>query len=181
MKESSTKLPVNKPQESAEHAPMGAPYWHPIETLRHEMDRLFDDFNRSAGMPSVRRPIFNLQPFWRRDHEWSAEPAVDFAETDKSYEITAELPGLDEKDIEVKLANGGLSIRGEKQEEKEEQHKDYYVHERRFGSFERYFRMPDGVDRNKIEASFQKGVLTVTLPKTQEARKAEKKIEVKAG
>ncbi|MGC2944367.1 Hsp20/alpha crystallin family protein [Burkholderia ambifaria] len=77
--------------------------------------------------------------------------------------------------------HGGLSIRGEKQEEKEEQHKDYYVHERRFGSFGRYFRMPDGVDRNKIEASFQKGVLTVTLPKTQEARKAGKKIEVKAG
>jgi HSP20 family protein len=77
--------------------------------------------------------------------------------------------------------HGGLSIRGEKQEEKEEQHKGYYVHERRFGSFGRYFRMPDGVDRNKIEASFQKGVLTVTLPKTQEARKAGKKIEVKAG
>ncbi|AOL04216.1 MULTISPECIES: Hsp20/alpha crystallin family protein [Burkholderia] len=179
MKESSTKLPVKKPQESSEHSLM-APYWHPIESLRREMDRLFDDFNRSTGVPSARQPIFNLQPFWRRDHEWSAEPAVDFAETDKSYEITADLPGMDEKDIEVKLANGGLSIRGEKQQEKEEQHKDYYVHERRFGSFERYFHMPDGVDRSKVEASFQKGVLRVTLPKTPEACKAEKKIEVKA-
>ncbi|MPV71742.1 Hsp20/alpha crystallin family protein [Burkholderia sp. BE17] len=180
MKESSTKLPVKQPQESAERSLM-APYWHPIETLRHEMDRLFDEFNRGAGVPSARHSILDLEPFWRREREWTAEPAVDFAETDKSYEITAELPGLSEKDIEVKLANGGLSIRGEKHEEKEEQHKDYYVHERRFGSFERYFRMPDGVDRNKIEASFQKGVLTVTLPKTPEARKAEKKIEVKAG
>ncbi|MBY4866556.1 MULTISPECIES: Hsp20/alpha crystallin family protein [Burkholderia] len=179
MNESSTKLPVKKPQESAERSPM-APYWHPVEALRHEMDRLIDDFNRRAGVPSARHSFFERQPFWRREREWAAEPAVDFAETDKSYEITAELPGLSEKDIEVKLSNGGLSIRGEKQEEKEEQNKDYYVHERRFGSFERYFRMPDGVDRNKIEASFEKGVLTVTLPKTSEARKAEKKIEVKA-
>ncbi|AWV05434.1 Hsp20/alpha crystallin family protein (plasmid) [Burkholderia sp. JP2-270] len=178
MNDSSTKLPVKKPEESAERSLM-APYWHPIEALRHEMDRLFDDFNRRAGMASARHSVFGLEPFRHRDRELVAEPAVDFAETDKSYEITAELPGLNEKDIEVKLANGGLSIRGEKQEEKEEQHKDYYVHERRFGSFERNFQMPDGVDRNKIEASFQKGVLTVTLPKTLEARKAEKKIEVR--
>ena len=91
----------------------------------------------------------------------------------------AELPGMDEKNIEVKVVNGNLTIKGEKQEEKEEK-KDYYLHERHFGSFERSFEVPDGVDADKIEASFKKGVLTVTLPKKPEAQKPEKKIEVKS-
>ncbi|WP_232232482.1 Hsp20/alpha crystallin family protein [Cupriavidus sp. amp6] len=86
---------------------------------------------------------------------------------------------MDEKDIEVKLANGGLTIKGEKREEKEEKEKDYYLRERCFGSFERYFQLPDGVDADKIEARFNKGVLTITLPKTVEAQSAAKKIPVK--
>ncbi len=111
----------------------------------------------------------------------AAVPAVDVTETDKAYEIAAELPGMDEKNIEVKLADGTLTIKGEKQEEKEEKKKDYYLQERSFGSFQRTFQVPDGVDTDKIEATFKKGVLTVTLPKTAEAQKAEKKIAVKAG
>ena len=80
----------------------------------------------------------------------------------------------------MKLANGGLTIKGEKAEEKEEKTRDYYLHERRFGSFERSFRVPQGVDQDKIEASFRKGVLTVMLSKTAKAQKTEKKIAVKA-
>jgi len=80
----------------------------------------------------------------------------------------------------VKLANGVLTIKGEKQDEKEEKKKDYYMRERSFGSFERTFQAPDGVDTDRIEASFKKSVLTVTLPKSAEAQKAEKKIAVKA-
>ena len=110
----------------------------------------------------------------------SAVPAVDVSETDKAYEITAELPGMDEKNVEVKLANDVLTIKGEKQDEKEEKRKDYYMRERSFGSFQRSFQVPDGVDADKIEANFKKGVLTVTLPKSTEAQKAEKKIAVKA-
>ena len=110
---------------------------------------------------------------------WPAAPAVDFTDTEKAYEVTAELPGIDEKDIEVKVANGILSIKGEKQEEKEEKKKDYYLRERNFGSFERSFQVPDSVDTDKIEASFKKGVLTVTLPKKPEAQAAAKKIDVK--
>jgi HSP20 family protein len=87
---------------------------------------------------------------------------------------------MDEKNIEVKVANDTLTIKGEKQEEKEEKKKDYYLHERRFGSFQRSFQVPQGVDADKIEAKFKNGVLTVTLPKTPEAKKASKKIEVKA-
>ena len=90
------------------------------------------------------------------------------------------MPGIDEKNVEVKLANGLLTIKGEKQDEKEEKKKDYYMRERSFGSFERTFQVPDGVDSDKIDASFKKGVLTVTLPKSVEAQKSEKKIAVKA-
>ena len=107
-------------------------------------------------------------------------PAVDVAEKDKEYEITAELPGMDESNIEVKLSNGMLTITGEKKEEKEEKKKDYYLSERRYGSFERSFQLPEGVDADKIEAKFTKGVLKVVLPKTAEAQKSVKKIAVKA-
>jgi HSP20 family protein len=81
----------------------------------------------------------------------------------------------------VKLAQGGLTIKGERQEEREEKQKDYYLHERHIGSFERHFALPEGVDSDKIEASFKNGVLTVRLPKKAEAIKPEKKIEIKTG
>ena len=97
----------------------------------------------------------------------------------EAYEITAELPGLDENNIQVKLANGVLSIKGEKREEKEEKQKDYYRRERSFGSFERSFQVPEGIDTDKIAASFKNGILSVTLPKSVEAQKQAKKIEVK--
>ena len=84
-------------------------------------------------------------------------PAVDIAETDKAYEITAELPGMDEKNIEVKFADGVLTIRGEKKDEKEEKKKDYYLSERSYGSFQRSFQVPDGVDTDKIEVDLQVG------------------------
>ncbi len=111
---------------------------------------------------------------------WAAAPAVDVAETEKAYEITAELPGMDEKNVEVKFADGVLTIKGEKQEEKEEKKKDYYLSERSYGSFQRAFQVPDGVDADKIEATFKNGVLTVTMPKSAEAQKSAKKITVKA-
>jgi HSP20 family protein len=169
MVENATKFPVRTEKTMP---------WRPFGSLRSGVDRLFEDFGRDFW--SFPRSLIDIEPFWRGDVSWRAAPAVDVTETDKAYEITVELPGMDEKDIQVKLTNGGLSIKGEKQEEKEEKKKDYYLHERRFGSFERHFGVPEGVDTSKIEATFKKGVLTVTLPKTAEAQKAEKKIEVKA-
>ena len=80
----------------------------------------------------------------------------------------------------MKVAYGVLTIKGEKQDEKEQEKKDYYMRERSFGLFERTFAVPDGVDSDKIEANLKKGVLSVTLPKNAEAQKAEKKIAVKA-
>jgi HSP20 family protein len=154
--------------------------WRPFESLRREIDRLFDDFDGSPWRSQFRRSLFDFEPFRRTAAVFGAVPAVDVVETDRAYEIKAELPGMDEKSVEVKVANGVLSIRGEKQDEKEEKQKDYYLRERSFGSFERAFQIPEGVDADKIEANFKKGVLTVILPKSVEAQKSEKKIAVKA-
>ncbi len=133
----------------------------PFQTLRREVDRLFEDFGGE----------------WRSPFRRS--PAVDIGEKDNAYEVTADMPGFEEKSIEVQVVDGSLSIKGERKSEKEEKKKDYYVSEREFGSFERSFPLPEGVDTDKIEASLKNGVLTVTLPKTAEAQKPAKKIEVK--
>jgi HSP20 family protein len=169
-----TKLAVTKkPSEPA----LAGEVWRPFEALRKEVDRLFDDF----GDDFWRRPfrsLAGLERSWAQ--KFVAAPPADVVETDKAYEITAELPGIDQKNIEVNVANGGITIKGEKKEETEEKKKDYYVSERRYGSFERYFSLPEGVDADKIEATFKNGVLKVTLPKTAEAQKPAKRIEVKA-
>jgi HSP20 family protein len=170
-----TKLPVKTEDRKS---PAVAP-WRPFESLRREIDRLFDDFDGGIWRSRLGRPLLDVQPFWPREATFAA-PAVDVAETDKGYEITAELPGMDEKNIDVKFADGVLTIKGEKQEEKEEKKKDYYVSERSFGWFQRSFQVSDSVQADKIEASFNKGVLTITLPKSVEAQKTVKKIDVKA-
>jgi HSP20 family protein len=178
MPEAVTKLPLKTADTSKDVAQRQM--WRPFGSLRREIDRLFDDFEGGIWNAPFRRSIFDIEPLFRGQAEWPAAPAVDVTEKEKAYEIAAELPGMAEKDIEVTLANGTLTIKGEQQEEKEEKKKDYYVQERRFGSFERRFEVPDGVDANKIEASFEKGVLKVTLPKTAQAPQATKKIAVKA-
>jgi HSP20 family protein len=155
--------------------------WRPFESLRRDVDRLFDDFSGGMWRSPFGRSFFDLEPFRRGEETFGAVPAVDVTQTDKGYEITAELPGMAEKDIDVKLANGVLTIRGEKRDEKEEKNKDYYVRERSFGSFERSFQLPEDVDADKINASFNKGVLTIMVPRSAQAQRAEKKIEVKAG
>ena len=106
---------------------------------------------------------------------------MDLVERHEAFEMTAELPGLDEKNIEVNVANGVLTVKGQKEEDKVEKKEDFHLRERRFGSFSRSVRVPDMVDADKIEASFKNGVLKVTLPKKPEAQKPVKKIEVKGG
>jgi HSP20 family protein len=173
-----TKLPVGKEKLESSSTVQA---WHPLERLRQEIDGLIEDFGRGYWQP-FRRSLLAAGPLVRRELSWDATPmvSVDVVESEKAYEVTAELPGMDEKNIEVKVVNGNLTIKGEKQEEKEEKKKDYYLRERHFGSFERSFGIPESVDPDKIEAIFKKGVLTVTLPKKAEAQKPAKKIEVKA-
>ncbi|PYV90953.1 MAG: hypothetical protein DMG05_08590 [Acidobacteria bacterium] len=105
----------------------------------------------------------------------SFTPRVDISESDKEFQVTAELPGMDEKNLDISLANSVLTLKGEKKEDKR---KDYYRMERSYGMFRR--TIPEGVDLEKVEAFFRKGVLTVTLPKTVEAQKERKKIPIKA-
>ena len=172
MAEAATKLPLKTEKAKKETA---LHPWHPFENLRSEIDRLFDEF--SVGWP--RLPFGRqLEPIWRGGFE--LQPAVEVTEDDKEYRVTAELPGLDEKNVEVSLSDDVLTIKGEKKEETEEKKKDTYVSERRFGSFQRSFSLPDGVDANKIEASMRKGLLTVLLPKSAEAQKKSRKVEIKA-
>jgi HSP20 family protein len=101
-------------------------------------------------------------------------------EDDKAYRVTAELPGLEEKDIDVSVTGDTLTIKGEKSYEKEERNKNRHMSERAYGSFQRSFALPEGIERDKIGADIAKGVLTVTLPKTAQAQK-QQKIAVKPG
>ena len=151
--------------------------WEPIRSLRHQIDRIFADFDwpdLHLGWPRRAAVVPQL---------WSdfgvAIPPVDLVERNGGYELLAELPGLTEKQIEVKLANGIVTIKGEKSSERVEDQDDYHLRERSFGSFQRSFRVPANVDADKIEAKFDKGVLKVSLPKTAAAIQEERKIDVK--
>lgn len=134
----------------------------PFAALQREIDRLFEDFTR------------NVSSFGK----FELMPSMDVTESDKEIELTAELPGLEEKDVEINYADGVLTIRGEKKAEKEEKNKTHHLIERNYGSFARTLQLPAGVDPNKIKATIDKGVLKVIVEKP--AAKETKKIEVKA-
>ncbi len=174
MTEAATPLPVKTEKKSADLAA------RPLDNLRREVDRLFEDFTRGYWhLPFTGGRVFDVAPYWRGDVAFGATPAVDVVEEDDAYTVSAELPGIDPKNIEVKFAEDTLVVKGEKKEEREEKKKDYYLSERRYGSFERSFRVPDGVDADKIAANFKNGVLTVTLPKNADAKRKQKTIPVK--
>jgi HSP20 family protein len=157
-----TRLPVRTENRTPVAAPAQA---MPFESLRREIDRIFDSFRLSTWDFPFRWAL-ELELPWRRETSWGIAPPFEVTEKDEEYEITAVLPGMDEKNIEITLSNGTLAIRGEKHEENGENEKDYYLPERRYASFTRSFQVPEGVDTGKIEATFAKDVLTVKLPKT---------------
>ena len=165
--------------EKSSQVPVTTDFWRPLEKLRQQVDHLFEDFHRGSLVSPFSRGLFDVESFLPRDLISRGLPAVDITEKDNSFEITAELPGMDQKNIEIKLSNGSLIIKGEKKEDKEEKHKGYYLSERHYGSFERVFNLPKGVDAEKIEAHFSKGVLSISLPKKPEAMKADKVVPIK--
>jgi HSP20 family protein len=177
MSEAATKVSVKTSQAAATKPQTD---YRPLQALRTQVDRLFEDFQRGYWHLPFSRTVFDIEPLWRGDFAFGATPSVDIVEKDDTYKVSAELPGLAAGDIDIKFSDGTLTIAGEKQEEKEEKKKDYFLSERRYGSFKRTFRLAEGVDADKIEANFKNGVLTVTLPKTAEARKNTKTIAVKA-
>jgi HSP20 family protein len=143
---------------------------NPFESFQREMNRLFDDFFRRGGTPAQFEGVF-----------CGATPRVDVSETDSEYEVKAELPGLEEKDVEVLLDRNMLMLKGEKKTEREEKEKDYHLTERSFGSFRRTIPLPLEVEQDKVEATFKNGVLTIRLPKAEQARTQGKRVQIKAG
>jgi HSP20 family protein len=142
-------------------APVGWLFdWH------RDFDRMFEDF--MGGLPSM---FHRGMPMMT--------PSMNLAETEKTYEVTIDLPGMDEKDVEITLKDGVLMVKGEKKVEHEEKDKTFHVVERSFGAFSRAIRVPEAVEEDKIAARFEKGVLTISLPRAPEVAKEVRKIEVK--
>ena len=139
----------------------------PIRSLQHEMDDLFENF--LGG--------WDIAPLSSGGRAFV--PSINLAETDKAIEVTAELPGMEEKDVEVTLSNEMLTIKGEKKVEREEKEKNYYRVERSYGSFKRSIPVRAEADEANIAANFKNGVLKITMPKTAKAQAQERKIEIK--
>ncbi|MBI3674949.1 MAG: Hsp20/alpha crystallin family protein, partial [Rhizobiales bacterium] len=138
-----------------------------FSSLQKEIDQVFRDFGRSV--PALAEGRDGMMPV-----------KFNIAETDGAIEVTADIPGVDVKDIDVQLREGILTVRGEKKEEKDEKNKDYHLVERSYGMFERSFSLPTEVMGDKVNASFDKGVLKVVLPKAPAAQQKVQKIAVKA-
>ncbi len=143
---------------------------HPALALHREMNRIFDDFFRG----------FELSPFEGRPILGAFSPSIDVREDEKEVTVKAELPGMEEKDIELILTDHGLTIKGEKKDEKEEKVKDNWYRETSYGAFQRVIPLPEGLDREKVDARFKNGVLTVTLARLEKVNAKEKKIAIKA-
>ena len=137
--------------------------------LRQEIDRAFDRFFDTGWLSGFRAP-------WGGIGELTIDS--DITESDDRYELSVELPGMDEKDVDVSVSDDTVTIKGEKRESSEKKEKDYHLTERRYGAFQRTFTLPRGVDGTKVSAKLSKGVLEVTMPKTKEAQAKKRKVEV---
>ena len=158
---------IKKADAGAAPAPR---YVDPFAAMRSEMDRVFDSFlGRGFGrFPSLARA----------DYDDDVVPSMDVRETPSEFVVEAELPGLDEKDVSVTLNDGILTLKGEKKSEREEKKGDFHLMERSYGSFQRSFRVADSIDADKVKATFEKGVLKVSMPKRPEAMRSEKRIPI---
>ncbi|HDQ04563.1 MAG TPA: Hsp20/alpha crystallin family protein [Deltaproteobacteria bacterium] len=143
---------------------------HPFYSLQREMNYLFDNFFR--GFDIAPRGLYSSKL-------GGFTPSVDVKENEKEFIVKAELPGLEEKDVEVTLANDALTIKGEKKEEKEDKDKNYYYMERTYGSFHRVIPLTAEVESEKAQARFKNGVMEIKIPKNQTAQAKGTKITIK--
>ena len=141
------------------------------------MNHLFDDFFADFDSFFGERPLCLMNS---PESPCFGSPSFEVSETDEELRIKAELPGLDEKDIEVHIERDRLTVTGEKRREQEEKKRDYTLSEVSYGQFSRTFPLPEGVNHEKTKAVFKKGVLTLTLPKTEQAKTQRKRIEITA-
>ena len=163
-----TTLPVRR------HGQLRA--YSPISQFHQELDRMFENFFRGFGFPAMGlgREDAPLAPA-----EW-LKPTLDVAAGDKEYTITVELPGVEERDVQLELSEDTLIIRGEKKQEKEEKEKNYYRMERSYGSFQRVLSLPDDADQEGVSAAYKNGVLTITVPRKAGQKKEVRRIPVKS-
>lgn len=147
-----------------------ATYVDPFATMRAEMDRVFDNF--------LGRRWADTSNLFRVGGQQAVMPSIDVRESETEFAIEAELPGMEEKDVEVMLRDGVLTLQGEKKSEQQETKDNFHVTERSYGRFQRSFRVPDSVDQDKVEAHLENGVLRVKLAKRPDAVKTEKKIPI---
>lgn len=164
-------------RDKTETPPARAEGWGPLMSLRDDIDRLFDDFGAGMWRWPLSRRAADALPAMR---DWQRMPAMEVVECDGEYRLTAELPGMAPADIDVKVTDGNITIRGEKTEERKDEKDNYLLNERRYGSFHRTLPLPSGVNADDVTAEFASGVLTITLPKTEEAKQKERKVEVQA-
>lgn len=146
-----------------------------IASLQRRMNTLFEDFFADFDTFFGERPFHVMTA---AEKPWFDSPNFEVSETDEEFRVKAELPGLEEKDIEVNMEGDRVTIKGEKRREQEEKKRNYYISEMSYGQFCRSFPLPEGVDRDKAKAQFKKGVLTLTLPKTEQAKTQHKRIEI---
>jgi HSP20 family protein len=157
-------VPIHR---GAEHGAGALEPLQPVGALQHSVNRLFDDFVHD--FPRLGRvPGFGVEPLGGSESAFL--PALDATETDEGYTVTLELPGLDEKDVDVSLRDDAVTIRGEKSERTERDENGAHWVERRYGSFRRVVPLPAAVEADAVTATFQKGVLTLTLPKAESAK-----------
>ena len=158
--------------------------YSPMADLRGELDQMLGRFFPQGWPQMGMRSLMDFEPL-RGEAGMKLGSVLqgiraDISETDTEYDISVELPGIDEKDIEIDVSEGMLTMNAEKREEREEKKKNYHLTERSFGSVRRSFRVPEGVNVSKIKADFSKGVLHMMLPKTTEAKAKQRKIPVRA-
>lgn len=147
----------------------GRDHRDPFTGFQHDMERMFADVAKRWPLSADGGKLGMLSP------------DVDIEETDSGLELTAELPGVAEKDIDLSYHDGVLTLRGEKKSEREEKEEGRYLSERVYGSFQRSLTVPFEIDEDKVEATFDNGVLKVMLPRSPETERKARKIEVKGG
>ena len=141
-----------------------------VQALQADLDRAFEGFYRSFGLA--------MQQGWNGGMDLDASPRLDVRESPKEVEVLAELPGMDEKDVDIRVAEGALTIRGEKKVERAKEEKDFVLRERSFGRIERVIPLPDGLDIDAANATFKNGVLIVNIPRSAESQSQMTRVRV---
>jgi len=155
--EAASSVPVQRTSTDDRHPAHGGT----LARFHQEIDRMFDQAFRGFDLA----PFGSNRPLLQRINDSMLRPTLDLGATDKEYSVSVEVPGVDEKDVKVEIANDTLTIRGEKKQETEEKNKNYYRMERSYGSFQRVLSLPEDADQEGVSATFKNGVLTVSMPR----------------